>query len=83
MNKNEAILAVQMHAECEYEGSLYYAYSFEYVHPTRKPTTARMGLMDKRANSVIYVPLEQVRVVRWNAPDDFVQEHLKKISVQI
>lgn len=83
MNKNEAILAVQMHAECEHEGNRYYAYSLEYVHPLRKPTTARMGLMDKRANSVIYAPLESVKIEKWNAPEDFVREHLKKISVKI
>lgn len=76
MDRHEAELAVISAALCEYGGVIYYAYSVVYTKNPRGTPMWSIVLHERRANTTIQVPLEQVKVVNWNLPDDFVTARL-------
>ncbi|MBQ2735519.1 MAG: hypothetical protein IJF33_06770 [Clostridia bacterium] len=77
-DEQEAKLAVDCSALCEYRGVIYAAHSAVYTKNPRGHTMWSIVLQSRRVNSVIQAPLDQVSVVQWNLPEDVVQRVLKK-----
>jgi hypothetical protein len=78
MKLHEALLAVETHALCKYQNSLYYAYGVSYVRRLFGQSVISMELHDRHVPSVIYVKPSDVSIVRWNAPDDTVKAALAR-----
>ena len=70
MKLYEAVLAVECHALCRYNESVYYAYGINYTHRLFGKPTVSIELHDCKAVSVIYAPLAAVEVARWRLPDE-------------
>lgn len=79
MDRYEAELAVISAALCEHRGIVYYAYSVVYTKNPRGTPMWSIVLHERRANTTVQVPLEQVKVVNWNLPADFVAARLSKM----
>lgn len=79
MKLHEALTAVEYHALCKYQDSLYYAYGITYVNRLMDKPRVSIQLHDRRAPSVMTVNPRDVSVVSWreaNAED--VQKALKR-----
>lgn len=75
---HEAKLAVECAAICEHRGVVYVAHSLIYTKTPRGKTMWSIVLQSKGANSVTHAALSEVKLLRWNLPDDLVEQILKK-----
>jgi hypothetical protein len=74
---HEARLAVECAAICEWRGVVYRAHSLVYTKTPRGRTTWSIVLQDRNSNSVMQASLVEVKLLRWNLPDDIVENLLK------
>lgn len=78
MTEAEGRLAVELSAGVTYGGKAYVASGLLYGKDVHGHRLWSMLLLDRNGNSTLQAPLSAVTVVRWNCPEELIEQRLKE-----